>query len=99
MAHAQPIRLLIAALGGEGGGVLASWLHAAAIASGHFVQGTFIPGVAQRTGVDRALSEPLSALIVRCTTRCAFWSPRTPGPIVNGSAAHASILGEAVDPV
>lgn len=50
MAQVRPIRLLIAALGGEGGGVLASWLHAAAISSGHFVQGTYIPGVAQRTG-------------------------------------------------
>jgi indolepyruvate ferredoxin oxidoreductase beta subunit len=50
VAQAQPIKLLIAALGGEGGGVLASWLHSAAIASGHFVQGTSIPGVAQRTG-------------------------------------------------
>jgi indolepyruvate ferredoxin oxidoreductase, beta subunit len=50
MAEAKPIRLLIAALGGEGGGVLASWLHAAAIGAGHFVQGTYIPGVAQRTG-------------------------------------------------
>ncbi len=50
MAQAKPIKLLIAALGGEGGGVLASWLHSAAIASGHFVQGTSIPGVAQRTG-------------------------------------------------
>lgn len=50
MADAKPIKVLIAALGGEGGGVLASWLHAAAIASEHFVQGTSIPGVAQRTG-------------------------------------------------
>jgi indolepyruvate ferredoxin oxidoreductase beta subunit len=50
MTDAKPIRLLIAALGGEGGGVLSSWIHQAAIASGHFVQGTFIPGVAQRTG-------------------------------------------------
>jgi indolepyruvate ferredoxin oxidoreductase beta subunit len=50
VAQAKPIKLLIAALGGEGGGVLASWLHAAGIASGHFVQGTSIPGVAQRTG-------------------------------------------------
>jgi indolepyruvate ferredoxin oxidoreductase beta subunit len=45
-----PVKVLIAALGGEGGGVLSSWMHKAAIASGHFVQGTFIPGVAQRTG-------------------------------------------------
>jgi indolepyruvate ferredoxin oxidoreductase beta subunit len=50
VADAKPIRILIAALGGEGGGVLASWLHAAALASGHFVQGTSVPGVAQRTG-------------------------------------------------
>ena len=50
MTEAKPIRLLIAALGGEGGGVLASWLHTASIAAGHFVQGTYIPGVAQRTG-------------------------------------------------
>jgi len=50
VADAKPIKLLIAALGGEGGGVLASWLHAASLASGHFVQGTSVPGVAQRTG-------------------------------------------------
>ena len=50
MAETKPIRLLIAALGGEGGGVLAAWLHRSAIAGGHFVQGTSIPGVAQRTG-------------------------------------------------
>src|SRR5262245_2708397 len=50
VAQVKPIKVLIAALGGEGGGVLASWLHAASIASGHFVQGTYIPGVAQRTG-------------------------------------------------
>ena len=45
-----PIKILIAALGGEGGGVLTAWVHAAAIASGHLVQSTHIPGVAQRTG-------------------------------------------------
>ncbi len=50
MSAPAPIKVLIAALGGEGGGVLASWLHAGAIAAGHFVQGTSIPGVAQRTG-------------------------------------------------
>ena len=50
MHESRPIKLLLAALGGEGGHVLASWLHDAAIASGHYVQGTFIPGVAQRTG-------------------------------------------------
>ena len=45
-----PIKILVAALGGEGGGVLASWLQSAAIADGHFIHGTSVPGVAQRTG-------------------------------------------------
>jgi indolepyruvate ferredoxin oxidoreductase, beta subunit len=50
VANTKPIRLLIAALGGEGGGVLAGWISNAAIAGGHFAQRTSIPGVAQRTG-------------------------------------------------
>jgi indolepyruvate ferredoxin oxidoreductase beta subunit len=50
MSSAQPIRILIAALGGEGGGVLAGWIANAAVANGHFGQRTSIPGVAQRTG-------------------------------------------------
>ena len=46
----QPITLLICALGGEGGGVLAQWLIDTARASGYAAQSTSIPGVAQRTG-------------------------------------------------
>ena len=42
--------VLIAALGGEGGGVLSSWLVDAASADGRIVQATSVPGVAQRTG-------------------------------------------------
>jgi indolepyruvate ferredoxin oxidoreductase beta subunit len=46
----RPITILIAALGGEGGGVLADWIIAAAHALDYPVQSTSIPGVAQRTG-------------------------------------------------
>jgi len=46
----RPFTILVAALGGEGGGVLAEWLVDAATASGYPVQSTSIPGVAQRTG-------------------------------------------------
>ena len=46
----RPITILIAALGGEGGGVLADWIIAAATAEAYPVQSTSIPGVAQRTG-------------------------------------------------
>jgi indolepyruvate ferredoxin oxidoreductase beta subunit len=46
----RPITMLIAALGGEGGGVLTQWIVDAAAQAGFPVQSTSIPGVAQRTG-------------------------------------------------
>lgn len=46
----RPIKLCIAALGGQGGGVLADWLVEIAEAEGYLVQATSVPGVAQRTG-------------------------------------------------
>jgi indolepyruvate ferredoxin oxidoreductase, alpha subunit len=45
-----PIKILIAALGGEGGGVLTDRLVSASADAGYAVQSTSIPGVAQRTG-------------------------------------------------
>ena len=42
--------MVVGALGGEGGGVLTSWIVAAAESLGYPVQSTSIPGVAQRTG-------------------------------------------------
>ncbi|MFQ5972170.1 MAG: indolepyruvate oxidoreductase subunit B, partial [Alphaproteobacteria bacterium] len=46
----RPTTILIGALGGEGGGVLTSWITAAAMAGDLPVQSTSVPGVAQRTG-------------------------------------------------
>jgi len=46
----RSVTVLIAALGGEGGGVMADWLMHAATACGFPAQATSIPGVAQRTG-------------------------------------------------
>ncbi len=75
MDGARPLTLLIAALGGEGGGVLADWIVAAATGQGLHVQSTSIPGVAQRTGattyyiemlapqVDAARRRPVLALM------------------------------------
>jgi indolepyruvate ferredoxin oxidoreductase beta subunit len=42
--------LTIAALGGQGGGVLTDWLVEIAEAEGYLAQTTSVPGVAQRTG-------------------------------------------------
>ena len=46
----RPVSVLIAALGGQGGGVLTDWIVAAAAHAGLPAQATSIPGVAQRTG-------------------------------------------------
>ncbi len=72
----RPIRLCIAALGGQGGGVLADWLIEIAEAEGYLAQSTSVPGVAQRTGAtiyyleffpradaQRAGREPVMALM------------------------------------
>ena len=49
-APTRPISILIAGLGGEGGGVLTQWLVELATRAGYPAQSTSIPGVAQRTG-------------------------------------------------
>jgi NAD-dependent dihydropyrimidine dehydrogenase PreA subunit len=62
----QPISILLCALGGEGGGVLAEWLVDSARRAGYPAQATSIPGVAQRTGATTYYLEffpvPLSEL-------------------------------------
>ena len=75
MKRSRPISLTIAALGGQGGGVVTDWLVMAARRAGYFVQATSVPGVAQRTGATiyyleffprsdaPAGSEPIMALM------------------------------------
>ncbi|MGH8251618.1 MAG: indolepyruvate oxidoreductase subunit beta family protein [Steroidobacteraceae bacterium] len=46
----RPIRLTIAALGGQGGGVVSDWLIDVGRREDFVVQSTSVPGVAQRTG-------------------------------------------------
>ena len=62
----QPISILLCALGGEGGGVLADWLVDLARHADHPAQATSIPGVAQRTGATtyyiEIFPQPRSAL-------------------------------------
>ena len=44
------ISIAIAAMGGQGGGVLGDWLISLAETNGYYAQSTSVPGVAQRTG-------------------------------------------------
>lgn len=50
MTSTSRTRILVAALGGQGGGVLTDWIVAAARAEGYVAQATSTPGVSQRTG-------------------------------------------------
>ncbi|QBQ99269.1 indolepyruvate oxidoreductase subunit beta family protein [Paraburkholderia pallida] len=50
MNNAQPIKIAILAMGGEGGGVLADWVVDLGEHNGYYAQTTSVPGVAQRTG-------------------------------------------------
>ena len=50
MSLRRPVTILIAALGGQGGGVLTDWIVHAARAEGALAQATSTPGVSQRTG-------------------------------------------------
>ena len=65
-APLKTINMIVAALGGEGGGVLTTWLIEVAKRSGWYCQSTSLAGVAQRTGatiyylefIPRSLNQP-----------------------------------------
>jgi indolepyruvate ferredoxin oxidoreductase, alpha subunit len=66
---AKPMTVLIAALGGEGGGVLTDWIVAAAESQKFAVQSTSIPGVAQRTGATTYHIEFVPVVLAAPTPR------------------------------
>src|SRR5271154_5528264 len=75
----RPITILIAALGGEGGGVMADWLIDAAAQCGYPSQSTSIPGVAQRTGATTYYLEIFPATAAQLNGRQPVFS-LTPSP-------------------
>jgi len=75
----RPITILIAALGGEGGGVMADWLIAAAAQCGFPSQSTSIPGVAQRTGATTYYLEIFPATAAQLDGKQPVFS-LTPSP-------------------
>ncbi len=50
MSEARAIKIAITAMGGQGGGVLSSWIVKLGERAGYITQSTSVPGVAQRTG-------------------------------------------------
>ena len=74
-----PYCILVAALGGEGGGVLADWLVQCALESGLPVQATSVPGVAQRTGATSYYIELLRAPLAEGAAQPVFALTPVPG--------------------
>ncbi|HXI36943.1 MAG TPA: DUF6537 domain-containing protein, partial [Burkholderiales bacterium] len=89
----RPLCILIAALGGEGGGVMADWLIEAATQCGFPAQATSIPGVAQRTGATTYYLEIYPVEKSRLNGRAPVLS-LTPSP-ANVDVMVASELVEA----
>ena len=87
----KPITILIAALGGEGGGVLADWIIAAAASQDYPVQSTSIPGVAQRTGATTYYVELFPARIAELGDRRPVMT-LTPAPSYVGVMVSSELL-------
>ena len=68
----QAVSILLCALGGEGGGVLADWLVDVARIADYPAQATSIPGVAQRTGATTYYLEiyPVSISQLKGQNQC-----------------------------
>lgn len=80
-AAPRPVSILIAALGGQGGGVLTDWIVAAAEHAGLAAQATSIPGVAQRTGATTYYLEVYPVAAERGAPRPVFSLYPTPGDV------------------
>lgn len=64
MSGERAVTIVILAMGGEGGGVLADWLVDLAEQNGYFAQTTSVPGVAQRTGATVYYLEMIPEAVV-----------------------------------
>lgn len=93
LKRTRPVTILVAALGGEGGGVLADWLIDASLQHDFPVQSTSVPGVAQRTGATTYYIEifPVPRSVLGDASPVMALTP-TPGDI---DLAVASELVEA----
>jgi indolepyruvate ferredoxin oxidoreductase beta subunit len=75
------VKILICAMGGEGGGVLMNWIVKAAWAKGYPIQATSVPGVAQRTGATTYYIEMLPQVLTSASPRPVFALIPTAGEV------------------
>ncbi len=79
--ESKAVKILICAMGGEGGGVLMNWIVNAAWAKGYPVQATSVPGVAQRTGATTYYIEMLPEALPPGAPRPVFALIPTAGEV------------------
>jgi indolepyruvate ferredoxin oxidoreductase beta subunit len=97
MSAPRPVSVLIAALGGEGGGLLTDWIIAAAGASDLVVQSTSIPGLAQRTGATTYYIEVFPEPAANLYHRPALALYPSPGAIDLMVASELIEAGRAIE--
>lgn len=81
MTPQRPITLTLAALGGQGGGVVSNWLTTVARSQGYLVQATSVPGVAQRTGATIYYFEFFPEKALKADRRPIMALMPTPGDV------------------
>ena len=90
------VKILICAMGGEGGGVLMNWIVKAAWAKNYPVQATSVPGVAQRTGATTYYIEMFPHSLAPGSARPNFALIPTAGEVDLLIATEASEAARAV---
>src|SRR3989304_2022173 len=92
------VKILIMALGGQGGGVLTEWLFQACLLEDYPVRSTSIPGVAQRTGsTNYYLEVPTQTTRELGNTRPEFSLYPTAGDVDLFIAPEFLELGRAIE--
>jgi indolepyruvate ferredoxin oxidoreductase beta subunit len=97
MVSRRPVSILIAALGGQGGGVLTEWIVAAAAHAGYPAQATSIPGVAQRTGATTYYVEVFPERVEPGAAEPVFSLYPTPGDVDVIIASELLEAGRAIE--
>jgi indolepyruvate ferredoxin oxidoreductase beta subunit len=92
-----PLAIVIAALGGEGGGVLADWLVQCGIRAGLPIQATSVPGVAQRTGSTSYYLELMPQPLPPGSPRPVFALTPVPGRVDVLVASEAVEAGRMME--
>ena len=90
------LKLAVLAVGGQGGGVLTTWITRLAEENGHHAQSTSVPGVAQRTGATVYYVEMMRADPARPDRRPLFALMPAEGDVDVVVAAELVEAGRAI---